>query len=81
MSGRFIVRSCPECKRPFSAARGTKYCSDPCKNEAKKRQNAEYERRVKRPPHLYRKKKLAPDQMQYELPLDNPRTDVYKKAS
>jgi len=72
---RYAVRPCPECQKPFSALRFIKYCGDECRTTAKKRQNAAYERRVKRPPHLYRKKNAASDEMQ----LDMFCTDVYVK--
>lgn len=78
---RLAIRNCPECRKPFSGPRQLKYCSDPCRAGAKKKQNAEYERRVKRPPHLYRKKKLAEGEIQLEFALDSPRTDMYEKAS
>ena len=74
---RFATRPCPECQRPFSAVRLIKYCCDECRGEAKKKQNAAYERRVKRPPHLYRKKKTTSDENQ----LDMFRTDAYEEAS
>ena len=67
MNRRRIVITCSECQTRFNGPRNAKYCGDLCKAKVKKRRNAEYERRVKRPPHLYRKKKAQVDEVQLEL--------------
>lgn len=78
---RYVIHTCPECQGRFTERRQVKYCSDACRAKAVRRRNAEYERRVKRPPHLYRKKKLAEGEIQLELALDSTRTVEYEKAS
>jgi hypothetical protein len=78
---RLAIHVCPECSVRFTDVRKVKYCSKKCRAAVKKRQDAAYERKVKRPPHLYREKKTILDEEQLELPLDSPRTDVYEEAS
>lgn len=78
---RLFTRPCAHCKKLFFGKRVLKYCGEDCRKLVAKAQNADYERRVKRPAHLYRKKKLAATEFQFELALDSVREVPYKEAS
>lgn len=73
MNAPFRPRLCRECKKPkVHGSRLLKYCSDECRKAVRHRYNVAYERRVKRPPHKYRKKKVE-NHGQLEFSFDSVR--------
>lgn len=64
MIGRFQERKCKNCKIPYVGKRQTRYCSNPCRDEVRKKQMADWERNSGRSTYEYREKQL-------KLPIDN----------